>query len=117
MLKTLKHEKIKEANLSFVFVSDIRIKHFNQKFLGRAYATDVLAFDLSETKNQLVGDVIISIETVVRNAKSFGNPFKRELTLCVIHGILHLVGYDDHTPGDIQKMRAQERKVLDYLER
>ena len=109
----LRHEGLKTATLSVVFVTDSQIKLLNKKFLGRSYATDVLAFDLrdKETEN-LRGDVIISLDTVLRNSKVFNSSFAQEVVLCVIHGILHLLGFDDHRSVDIKKMRAKEQQLL-----
>lgn len=114
IIKTvLRHEGLKTATLSVVFVTDSQIKLLNKKFLGRGYATDVLAFDLrdKETEN-LRGDVIISLDTVLRNSKIFNSSFAQEVVLCVIHGVLHLLGFDDHRPMDIKKMRAKEQQLL-----
>jgi len=107
--------------LSFVFVDDRRIKALNKKYLKRSYATDVLAFDLRESlggpkvrrkSNELHGEVVISTDTVLRHAKTFKVARHRELTLCVIHGILHLLGYDDHGASQIRKMRQKETQLL-----
>jgi probable rRNA maturation factor len=77
----------------------------------------VLAFDLSEgkKKNDISGDIIICPETAFKNAKTFGTSFSYELTLYVVHGILHLAGYDDHSPKDIKSMRSEEQKIMTHL--
>lgn len=116
----LQHEGVKEASLSFVFVSRQKISALNKKYLGRAYATDVLAFDAREKTGRalsgkaLAGDIIISVDAARTNAEMYGVPFSRELALYVIHGILHLLGYDDHAPRDIQRMRRKEEQLLAY---
>lgn len=92
----------------------------NKKYLGRAYATDVLAFDAREhagrapARATLAGDIIISVDVARTNARLYGVPFTRELALYVIHGILHLLGYDDHTPRDVKRMRRKEQQLLEY---
>jgi len=107
-----------EAELTVVFVSRQKIAALNQRFLGRACATDVLAFDLREhRRGHLRGDVIISTDAVIQQAKAFGQSHSRELALYMIHGILHLLGYDDHRPKDIVKMRKEEERILCHCER
>ncbi|MBP9853447.1 MAG: rRNA maturation RNase YbeY [Candidatus Omnitrophica bacterium] len=109
--------KIKNSVLSVVFVSSQKIRALNKKFLNRSYATDVLAFDLSDTKNRsgLTGDVIISTDAIKQNAKKFKSTEQQELVLYIIHGILHLSGYDDHNSKDIRRMRLKEQEILEYL--
>jgi len=112
----LKACRVCDAELTVVFVSRQKIAALNQRFLGRAYATDVLAFDLREhRRGPLRGDVIISTDAVIQQAKAFGQSHARELTLYMIHGILHLLGYDDHRPKDIVKMRKEEERILRKL--
>ena len=121
--KILRHERVRKAQLSIVFVTDQRIKSLNTKYLHHAYATDVLAFDFLDphtAKKRLRprtidGEVIISTGAVCRQAKMFANTNKRELTLYLIHGILHLLGFDDHRQTDIERFRAQEQKILNFL--
>lgn len=112
----LKFRRISNAELTFVFVSRQKIAALNKQFLGRACATDVLAFDLSEGRGKcLRGDIIISTDAVIRQSALFGQPLARELALYMIHGILHLSGYDDHSPKDIVRMRAEEQRILKLL--
>lgn len=112
----LKFCRVSKAELAFVFVSRQKIAALNKQFLGRAYATDVLAFDLRDNrKEKLRGDIIISTDAVIKQSGQFGQPLSRELALYMIHGILHLLGYDDHSPKDIAKMRAEEQRVLKLL--
>ena len=117
--KTFLYKKVEGATLSVVFVTDQRIKALNKKYLKREYTTDVLSFDLREnlkvTKN-VEGEIIISTDTAKRNARIFGTSVNREIVLYVVHGILHLLGFDDHTPGQIKRMRGEERKILNLLE-
>ena len=116
--KILRHEKISRAAISFVFVTDQKIRTFNKKFLGRDYTTDVLAFDLSEKRpagekgRSLEGDVVISATTACTNAKVFKTSPHYEIILYVAHGILHLLGFDDHSPKDIKKIRAKEQELM-----
>ena len=108
--------RVSDAELTIAFVSRQKIAALNKQFLGRAYATDVLAFDLrNHPRGALKGDVIISTDAVIKQSKVFGQPVSRELTLYMIHGILHLLGYDDHRPKDIARMRKEEQRILKIL--
>lgn len=99
-----------------------KIRDLNKKFLRHDFATDVLSFDLGEIPGQesgrnviFRGEIIISAEMAVSNARRFESPVARELELYIIHGILHLLGYDDHSPKDIKKMRAKEQELVGQL--
>ena len=117
-------EKVKTAQLSVVFVTDSAIRTMNRRFLGRDRPTDVLAFDMSDAglsykKNKarhLEGEVAISLMTAARNAKRFGNSLQEEAVLYVIHGVLHLLGYDDHAEADTARMRRREQELLEICE-
>ena len=79
--------------------------------------TDVLAFDLREDlkDKKVTGEIIISTGRVVENAKKYKTSQAYELIYYVIHGILHLLGYRDHDPEDINRIRAKEQQLLKYL--
>jgi len=89
--------------------------------------TDVLAFDLRECrdssravltgkrKNEIAGEIIISTDAAIRNSRIYKTSMDKEIVLYIIHGILHLLGFDDHKPNDVQKMRKKEADILDYL--
>ena len=119
ILKTL---KITQATLSLVFVSSQKIRALNRKYLNRTYATDVLAFDLRDefaskqsAKKNISGDVFISTDAVLQNSKAFGQEAHDELALYVIHGILHLAGYDDTNPTAKKKMQKKEQEIFSPL--
>jgi len=118
--KVLQHENVKDAELSLVFASDRKIKSLNKKFLSRNHPTDVLAFDLTHKSqlgscSTLSGEIIISIDTAKRNAKKYNNSFGNEIKLYMIHGILHLLGYDDTTKSKRELMRKKEKELLEIL--
>ena len=116
--KILRHEKVKTADLSIVIVPDSRIKLLNKKYLNEVHPTDVLSFDfLSEERNpkQISGEVIISADTAVRNARIYHTSVHQEVLLYVVHGILHLLCYDDHDGEDIRKMRGKEEVLMKYI--
>ena len=115
--RILRHEGVRHAELSVVFVTDRKIRSLNKKYLKKDHTTDVLAFDLREkpAPKTIAGEIIISAETAVRNARAFKTSIKKELILYVAHGILHLVGFDDHSRKDEQRMRRKEEKLLDLI--
>jgi len=80
----------------------------NKKYLGHDYVTDVITFDLGGGS----GEIIICPQVAGVNAREYKNSTEHEIILYVIHGILHLAGYDDHSPQDIHQMRLMENKLL-----
>jgi probable rRNA maturation factor len=94
-------------------VDDRRIRALNTRYLGARRATDVLAFDLTGPgPARLWGEVIVSAETAARQARRLGVPLAAELDLLVVHGLLHLAGYDDHGPRRARRMHARAREIL-----
>ena len=104
-----------------MFVSHQKIKALNKKYLNRNYATDVLAFDLNDNtpsgrkSKVVIGDIIVSTDAALKYASGHQIVLAKELILYVIHGLLHLCGYDDREPGDARRMRRKEQKILSYL--
>lgn len=113
---TLQGEGFEEPVLvSLVLCDDATIQALNHQFLGHDYPTDVLSFPLNAVTPEgarLLGEIIISVETAERNARRYRQPLEQELLRLVIHGTLHLLGYDDSTPDNRRRMR---RKELAYL--
>ena len=101
-------------NLSFVFCDDEYLKNINVKYLGHDYYTDVISFDYS-TEEGLVGDVFISIERVRENANNFKVSFNEELFRVIIHGVLHLCGFNDKTEKEIKEIRRRENYFLGLI--
>ena len=110
----LRYVRLTQGSLAIVFVTQQKMQSLNRQYRHRHYATDVLAFDLREQKsaNEITADIIISTDAVIKNAKIYKNFLSQELALYIIHGILHLCGYDDHRFLKKQQMRGQEKKVL-----
>lgn len=102
----------KLGNINIIFCSDNYILDVNIKYLGHDYYTDIITFDYCE-KNILSGDLFISIDTVKDNAQFYGTEFKDELNRVIVHGLLHLIGYDDHTPEEQKVMREKENYYLE----
>lgn len=101
--------------VSVIFCSDPYILGVNREYLGHDYYTDIITFDYCEG-DTLSGDLFISIDTVRANAVEYGATFEDELHRVIVHGVLHLIGYDDHTPEDVATMRAKENEALKLLE-
>lgn len=103
------------GDISVVFCSDPYILSVNRQYLGHDYYTDIITFDYCEGP-VLSGDLIISIDTVRANASEYGAAsFEEELSRVIVHGVLHLIGYDDHTPEDQKQMRLKENEALALL--
>lgn len=99
------------GDINFIFCSDSYLLDINQKFLGHDYFTDIITFDYCDG-DKLCGDLFISIDTVRDNAVEYGEGFERELARVMVHGVLHLIGYDDHSKADQKEMRAKENYYL-----
>ena len=110
--KAIKKEGLRIERLQYIFCSDKFLLGINKSYLQHDYYTDIISFDLSETKGKLIGEVYISIDRVKDNAKTHKTSLKEELLRVIFHGALHLCGYKDKKPADIKKMRAQEDKWL-----
>ena len=98
--------------LSVALVDDRAIRRLHRDHLAIDSATDVLAFPLAGAPGGALGEVVASAETARREAAARGHPAADELLLYVVHGLLHLLGFDDHTEGDRRRMRAAERRAL-----
>ncbi len=99
------------GDISIIFCSDNYILDVNIRYLHHDYFTDVITFDYCEG-DKLSGDLFVSIDSVRENAIEFGTEFDEELHRVMVHGLLHLIGYDDHTPEDRKVMRAKEDYYL-----
>ena len=112
-----------EAELSVVLCDDAFIRPLNREWRGKDKATDVLSFPQEEAVAPgrfealptVLGDVVISTETAVRQAEELGHPLSVELEALLVHGILHLVGFDHEDPDDAGQMRAEEVRLLGVL--
>jgi len=102
------------GSISIAVVSDPEMARHNVRWLRHKGPTDVLTFDLGgdPSAGMLDGEIIVSRDTARREALHRGHPTAQELALYVVHGVLHLLGHDDHRPADRRRMRAAERAVL-----
>ncbi len=112
-LKTVAGSEMRRiGDVNIIFCSDNYILDVNIKYLGHDYFTDIITFDYCE-KDVLSGDLFISIDSVRENAGFYGTSFEDELNRVIVHGILHLIGYDDHTEDEVKQMRAKENYYLE----
>jgi probable rRNA maturation factor len=99
--------------LSYIFCSDDYLLSLNQQYLGHDYYTDILTFPYSPAGSpKLLSDIYISVDRVQENAQSLQTAFEDELHRVMIHGVLHLLGYEDHGLENEQKMRQLEEEAL-----
>ena len=97
--------------LVFLFVDDNEILEMNKKFLKHDYYTDVITFGELEDK-KISGDIAISIERVLDNSKTYGVEFEDELKRVMVHGLLHIMGYNDKASNDKSVMSQKEKKAI-----
>ena len=100
-------ESKKLGAVSIIFCSDNYLLDINKEYLNHDYFTDIITFDYCEG-NLISGDLFISIDSVKDNAVFYKSCFEDELNRVIVHGVLHLIGYDDHTESDIAQMRYKE---------
>ncbi len=116
--KTLKHEKVKNAFFSIIFVSEEEIQRINKEYRNIDKITDVISFafedneDLVYNKIRVLGDIYICIPRMLEQAKSYGHSVKRELSFLTVHGLLHLLGYDHMKKEEEEVMFALQELVL-----
>ena len=112
-LKMVAESEVKKlGNICIILCSDNYILDVNIKFLGHDYFTDIITFDYCEG-NVLSGDLFISIDSVRENAEYYKTEFSDELNRVIVHGLLHLIGYDDHTDEEQKVMREKENYYLE----
>lgn len=101
--------------LSIAIVDNPTIQKLHLQFLHKNTPTDVLAFPLQDPWDPLLGEIIVSAEQAIHVAKKLKIPPENELMLYIIHGFLHLLGYNDKTEKDTQIMRTKEKELLSLL--
>lgn len=108
-----------KARLSVLITDDREIQEINRKWLGKDRPTDVISFSQIEgapVPTDFMGDVVISVETAARNAREIGHSLEEEIDRLLVHGVLHLLGYD-HVRGGRQagKMKKEEQRIMARL--
>ena len=112
----LREEKInKELSLALVFLSDDELLVYNKQFLNHDYYTDIITFPIEETEEYLEADLMFSVDRIKENAQDFKISFVSELNRVIIHGVLHLVGYNDKTESEQNEMTLKENYYLNKL--
>jgi probable rRNA maturation factor len=111
----LRQAGVERATISVAIVDDATIHELNRRFLEHDYPTDVLSFVLDRDEQSLDGEIVASADTAARVASQLGVTPADELLLYVVHGALHLVGYDDQDDESEATMRRREREVLSEL--
>ena len=114
----LKHEQIKNAYFSIIFVDDKEIKRINKEYRGIDKVTDVISFALEDNADhinndiRILGDIYICIPRMIEQAEDYGHSIKRELSFLTVHGLLHLLGYDHMKEEDEKVMFALQELIL-----
>lgn len=119
---TLEMEKAGACQVGLVITGDEQIRALNREYAGEDHATDVLSFSLREGEafvspdnTNRLGEVVVSYETAQQQATDGGHDVDEEVAHLLVHGVLHLLGYDHADPADEVKMRGRERRVLGEL--
>ncbi|PIS39545.1 MAG: rRNA maturation RNase YbeY [Candidatus Nealsonbacteria bacterium CG08_land_8_20_14_0_20_38_20] len=114
--KVLKGEKRKEENLSIALVGQGRIRDLNKRYRGKNRATDILAFGQEQKLIEpFLGELVICLREVKKNAETFRTTFEKELTKVLIHGTLHLLGYDhEKSEKEAKEMEEKENYYLAF---
>ena len=103
-----------EASITFIFSNDDKLRKLKKEYFGEDVFTDTISFNLEEESDPIEGEVYISLERVSENAHTFQQDFITEYKRVIIHGCLHLLGYNDELPEDKTKMTELEEKYLSH---
>ena len=104
----------KTGEISIIFCSDNYLLNINKKYLNHDYFTDIITFNYNEN-NTIIGDLFISVDRVKENAKELKIDFNNELFRVIIHGVLHLCGYNDKTQDQQKEIRTKEDEYLGLI--
>lgn len=100
------------GELYYYFCSDEALLDINQRRLGHDFYTDIVTFPLTDSGDVISSEFCISLDRIAENCLNFGRSFESELLRVIIHGVLHLIGYDDHTDEERSRMREKEEECL-----
>ncbi len=103
-----------KASLTFIFSNDDKLRKLKKEYFGEDVFTDTISFNLEEESDPIEGEVYISLERVSENAHTFQQDFITEYKRVIIHGCLHLLGYNDELPEDKTKMTELEETYLSH---
>jgi probable rRNA maturation factor len=109
----------KKVALTVAFVGDAEIRRLNRRYRGRDEVTDVLSFPLAggfwPKQEQELGDIIISVSEARRETKRFGRKYRDEIALLVVHGVLHLLGFDHVKKSERKRMFGRQNRIMKKL--
>ena len=103
------------GELHYYFCSDDKLLEINRERLGHDFYTDIVTFPLTDCETVLSSEFCISLDRIKENAETFGRSYESELHRVIIHGVLHLIGFDDHSEKDEKEMREKEEESLIIL--
>ncbi len=109
---TIKKEGASLISLNYIFCTDEYLHDINVQFLKHDTLTDIITFNYNPSEKEIEGEIYISIDRVRENAKTFGVDFQTELHRVIIHGVLHLIGYNDKNKSQKALMREKEDSYL-----
>jgi len=122
----IKHQKLKltlglisagldfgAGNCNIIFLSDDELAHLHGEFLHDPSETDVITFDISDNEAEIDAEIYISADRAKVQAAGFGVSYENELLRLMIHGLLHLKGYDDHSEPDLRRMKEIENRLVE----
>lgn len=115
--RTMKHENVKNAYFSIIFVDADEIQNINKEYRGIDKVTDVISFAFEDnekikSKIRVLGDIYICIPRMIEQAENYGHSIKRELSFLTVHGLLHLLGYDHMEKEDEKVMFDLQERIL-----
>ena len=115
LLEIASSHKAEVDQLNYIFSNDEYILELNKQYLDHDYYTDILSFPLNQ--DPIKGDIFISIERVRDNAEQLKTTAEKELLRVMAHGLLHFIGFDDHSEEDIKDMRQAEENAIELFEK
>ena len=115
LVNSISNEEKKHENINIIFCNDNYLLEINKKYLNKNTLTDVITFDYSEQEKVISGDIYISYKRIVDNATKYKQTVNNELHRIIIHGILHLIGYNDNTENQKEIMTQKEDYYLSLL--
>ena len=110
LLKNEYHLKIQSLLISFIYSDDLR--EVNKHYLKHDYHTDIITFNYSKKLKEIDAEILISFEDAKLNAKRFHVPYHNELSRLIIHGMLHLLNFDDSDPASKKIMKKEEKRLI-----
>ena len=119
--ETLRSEKVENSVFSIVFVDEGKIREINRDYRGKDSVTDVISFALEDVHDEfsvglrVLGDIFVCIPRMKEQAKSYGHSEKRELSFLIVHGMLHLLGYDHMKKEDEKIMFQKQDDILEHI--